>query len=154
MEGITLIARVVDDLIDTFGELEFLIDFLEKDRSGIGGHGAVEEDIDFFVFGRSGCQSGRLHSTLCLVVCWEKCVALLTQLVCKQHLTTNGLFKNHPPNELFRFEAYVGIHANFLESLGRMDNFWSASGTPALPENLRAPPASTRPVSVDETRTK
>ena len=102
MNGEARVAWIVNDLIDTFGELEFLIDFLEKDRPGIGGQlGAVEEDVDFFVLGRSGCQSGRFHDTLCLVVCWEKCVAFLTQRVCKQHITTNGLFKNHPHNELF-----------------------------------------------------
>jgi len=73
MEGITPITWGVDDLIDTFGELEFLIDFLEKGRPGVEGQlGAIEEDIDFFVFGGPGCQSGRFHNTLCLVVCWEK----------------------------------------------------------------------------------
>ena len=58
------------DLIDAPGKLEFLIDFLEKDRSGVRGQlGAIEEDIDFFVFGWSGCQSGRSHGTLRLDVC-------------------------------------------------------------------------------------
>ena len=82
MMDVTLVTRIADNLADPFGELEFLIDFLEKDRPGIGGQfGAVEEDIDFFIFGWSGCQSGRFHDTLYLVVCWEKCVAVLTQLV-------------------------------------------------------------------------
>jgi len=50
MMDVTLVTRIADNLADPFGELEFLIDFLEKDRPGIGGQfGAVEEDIDFFL---------------------------------------------------------------------------------------------------------
>ena len=55
MNGEARVAWVVEDLMDTFEELEFLIDFLEKDRPGVGGQlGVVEENIDFlFLPGRA-----------------------------------------------------------------------------------------------------
>jgi len=43
---------IVDELIDSFSQLDFLIDLLEQEDTGVGSEfSAVEVDVDFFLAG-------------------------------------------------------------------------------------------------------
>ena len=45
MQGVT---RIANERVDSFGQSEFLIDFLEKEHPGIGGELAAGDiDVDF-----------------------------------------------------------------------------------------------------------
>ena len=66
MVDVSWVAGIADDLIDSLGELDFLVDLLEEDDSRVGGKpSSVEVDVDFFDFCRSGCLVGGFHGTLC-----------------------------------------------------------------------------------------
>ena len=56
---VKLVARIVDDLIDSFDESDGLVDVLEEEGSGVGGKfSAVEVDDDGLGFHRGGGKGG------------------------------------------------------------------------------------------------
>ena len=76
------VSWIIDDLIDAGDESDWVLAPLQEDGAGVGGEpSAVEMDVDFLGAGRRGCRKRGRHGTLCLVVGWEKCVAIPLQLV-------------------------------------------------------------------------
>jgi len=69
MNGEKGIAGIVNECVDAFGELKFLVKLPEQNGTGIGGEFAtVKVDGDFFDFDRSGCLIGGFMVHCVLVV--------------------------------------------------------------------------------------
>ena len=104
ISGEVWIAYIVDNRVDALGELEFLIDFFEKDRLGVEGQfPTIEEEIDFFVFGGPACQNRRFHGILLVwafvgkISMWFRC-NLFDGNILPQTLSFTDLTNNFDPN--------------------------------------------------------